>query len=58
MILQGERNGAERSEDGEGSLGKSDPGAESRAKMRLRDHRKKANSEDGKGETGIRSVES
>lgn len=45
---------------GEGRPGKSDQGVESRAKKRLRDHRKKANFEDGKGETvqGIRSEES
>lgn len=46
-----------------GELGKSDQGVESRAKRMskgLRDHRKKANFEDGKGETvqGIRSTES
>lgn len=63
MILQGERNGAESSTDGGGELGKSDQGVESRAKRMskgLRDHRKKANFEDGKGETvqGIRSTES
>lgn len=48
---------------GGGELGKSDQGVESRAKRMskgLRDHRKKANFEDGKGETvqGIRSTES
>lgn len=46
-----------------GWLGKSDQGVESRAKRMskvLRDHRKEANFEDGKGETvqGIRSVNS
>lgn len=62
MILQGERNGAEKSKEEEGGLGKSDQGVESRAKRMskgLRDHRKKANFEDGKGETvqRIKSVE-
>lgn len=53
--------GAERSEDGEGRMGKSDPGVESRAKKKgLRDHRKKENFEDGQGEEvqGIRGTES
>lgn len=52
-----------REEHRRGGLGKSDQGVESRAKRMskgLRDHRKKANFEDGKGETvqGIRRTES